>query len=46
MIKITLESDRELCECSHLRQDHSSAGTSCFKTTNRKERRRNPKTNK
>ena len=46
MIKITFDSDRELCECSHLRQDHSSSGCFCFRTTHRKERRRNPNTNK
>ena len=47
MIKITFDSDRELCEdCHHLRQDHSSSGNSCFRTTHRKERRRNPQTSK
>lgn len=46
MIKITLDKDIEICKCGHSRKDHSYWRTECYRVTHRKERRRNPKTNK
>ena len=33
----------KVCECGHIRKDHSSWGTKCYRIIHRKERRRNEK---
>ena len=40
IIKITKED--KLCECGHYQSEHGSYGT-CYKSTRRTERKRNPK---
>jgi hypothetical protein len=44
MIKITKENP--ICICGHYKREHSSWETSCYKSLRRKERKKNPKTNK
>ena len=46
MIKITFDADNVFCECGHLRKDHNSWGSQCYRVRHMKERRRNPLTNK
>jgi len=46
MIKITFDKDNLICECGHIRHEHNSWGSACYRIINRKERRRNPNTNK
>jgi len=46
MIKITFDSDKQICECGHARQDHNSWGSACYRILHPKERRKNPKIDK
>jgi len=41
MIKITDLASLDVCECGHIRREHSSWGSCCYRMIHRKERRRN-----
>lgn len=37
---ITIKKDLEVCKCGHIKADHNSWGTKCYRVAYRKERRR------